>query len=154
MSATKALQRRNNYIVVVFDSCRYDSFLAGRPRVIRTLGKVERRWSYALAGRLPSHFNLLMGLMPHVSPKNVFASEYYKNDFLRFNERLGCSDFEFKSLMPRTVPASVPERLPRIPHERDGVAAGAEPADDRSTTASTPSRSWTSTMTCARWCAR
>ena len=100
MSAKKAMARRNNYVVVVFDSCRYDSFLAGRPKVIRKLGKVERRWSYA-SWTAPSHYNLLMGLMPHVSPKHVFASEYYKNDFLRFNERLGCSDFEFKSLLPR-----------------------------------------------------
>ena len=44
MSAKKAMARRNNYVVVVFDSCRYDSFLAGRPKVIRKLGKVERRW--------------------------------------------------------------------------------------------------------------
>ena len=41
-----------------------------------------------------------MGLLPHTSPKGVFASEYYKRDFLRFNERLGCSDFKFESLLP------------------------------------------------------
>ena len=79
--------KRNNYILVVFDSCRYDSFIRARPRVMRKLGKVKR-WSYA-SWTAPSHFNLLMGLMPHVSPKHVFASEYYKKDFLRFNERLG-----------------------------------------------------------------
>ncbi|MGE5647602.1 MAG: sulfatase-like hydrolase/transferase [Acidobacteriota bacterium] len=92
--------KRNNYVVVVFDSCRYDSFIAARPRVIRKLGRVERRWSYA-SWTAPSHYNLLMGLMPHVNPSHVFASEYYKKDFLKFNERLGCSDFEFKSLIPR-----------------------------------------------------
>jgi arylsulfatase A-like enzyme len=42
-----------------------------------------------------------MGLMPHVSPKHVFASEYYKKDFVRFNERLGRSNIEFKSLVPK-----------------------------------------------------
>lgn len=67
---------------------------------MRKLGRVERRWSYA-SWTAPSHFNLLMGLMPHVSPKHVFASEYYKKDFLQFNERLGCTDFEFKSLVPQ-----------------------------------------------------
>ena len=90
----------NNYILVVFDSCRYDAFLRARPRVIRKLGRVERRWSYA-SWTAPSHYNLLMGLMPHKSPRHVYASEYYKRDFLKFNERLGSKDFEFKSLVPR-----------------------------------------------------
>jgi len=91
---------KNNYIVVVFDSCRYDSFIAARPKIMRRLGKVEKRWSYA-SWTAPSHYNLLMGLMPHSSPKRVFASEYYKKDFFRFNERLGASDIEFKSFVPR-----------------------------------------------------
>ena len=89
----------NNYVLVVFDSCRYDSFVRARPRVMRQLGKVQKRWSYA-SWTAPSHFNLLMGLMPHSSPKHVFASEYYKKEFLQFNERLGCTNLEFKSLVP------------------------------------------------------
>jgi hypothetical protein len=91
---------RNNYVLVVFDSCRYDSFVRARPRTMRKLGAVERRWSYA-SWTAPSHFNLLMGLMPHSSPKHIYASEYYKKEFLRFNERLGCSDIEFASLVPQ-----------------------------------------------------
>jgi len=90
----------NNYVLVVFDSCRYDSFLRARPRVMRKLGPVERRWAYA-SWTAPSHFNMLMGLMPHRSPKHVFASEYYKKDFVRFNERLGRTDIAFKSLVPQ-----------------------------------------------------
>jgi len=31
----------------------------------------------------------------------VFASEYYKQDFFRFNERLGADGIEFKSFVPR-----------------------------------------------------
>jgi hypothetical protein len=50
---------------------------------MRKLGKVEQRWSYA-TWTAPSHYNLLMGLMPHTSPANVYASEYYKKDFVRF----------------------------------------------------------------------
>ncbi|HEU0143004.1 MAG TPA: sulfatase-like hydrolase/transferase [Bryobacteraceae bacterium] len=91
--------RGNNYILVVLDSCRYDSFIAARPRTMRKLGKLERRWSYA-SWTAPSHYNLLMGLMPHSSPKHVFASEYYKRDFVRFQDRLGQMNFEFKSLIP------------------------------------------------------
>ena len=91
---------RNNYVLIVFDSCRYDSFVAARPRTMRKLGKVEQRWSYA-SWTAPSHYNLLMGLMPHTSPHNVYASEYYKKDFFKFNERLGAGGIEFKSFVPR-----------------------------------------------------
>jgi hypothetical protein len=94
------LPRRNNYILLVLDSCRFDSFLRAEPRIMTKLGPLQRRWSYA-TWTAPSHYNLLMGLMPHSSPKNVFASEYYKRDFLQFNERLGCEEIEFKSLLPQ-----------------------------------------------------
>jgi hypothetical protein len=94
------MRARNHYVLIVFDSCRYDSFLTARPRTMRKLGKVERRWSYA-SWTAPSHYNLLMGLMPHSSPRNVYASEYYKNDFFKFNERLGEGGIEFKSFVPR-----------------------------------------------------
>jgi hypothetical protein len=92
--------RGNNYILVVLDSCRYDSFVSARPSTIKKLGKVEKRWSYA-SWTAPSHYNLLMGLMPHSSPKHVYASDYYKREFVRFRERLGQQDFEFKSLVPK-----------------------------------------------------
>jgi hypothetical protein len=91
---------RNNYVLVVFDSCRYDSLSKVRPKTIRKLGTVECRWAYA-SWTAPSHFNLLMGLMPHSSPRGVFASEYYQRDFVKFNERLGAEDLEFKKFIPR-----------------------------------------------------
>jgi len=101
----------NNYILVVFDSCRYDSFMAARPKVMKKLGKVEQKWSYA-SWTSPSHYNLLIGLMPHSSPKHVYASEYYKKDFLKFNERLGMKDIEFKSIIPKMfLPAFLKESL-------------------------------------------
>jgi hypothetical protein len=93
-------RNHNHYIQIIFDSCRYDSFTRARPKVMRKLGKVEKRWAYA-SWTAPSHYNLLMGLLPHVSPKRVFASEYYKQDFLRYNERLGAENIEFKSLVPQ-----------------------------------------------------
>jgi len=93
-------QTPNNYILIIFDSCRYDAFIRAAPKTIRKLGKVEKRWSYA-SWTAPSHYNFLMGLMPHRSPKHVYASEYYKKEFLKFNERLGVDDFEFKSLVPK-----------------------------------------------------
>ena len=103
--------RPNNYLLIVFDSCRYDAFLKARPKTIKKLGKLERRWSYA-SWTSPSHYNLLIGLLPHSSPKHVYASDYYKRDFLKFNERLGSDGFEFRSLVPKLyLPAFLKESL-------------------------------------------
>ena len=49
----------NNYIVIVFDSCRYDTFVAAQPKNISKLGEIEARWSYA-SWTAPSHYNLLI----------------------------------------------------------------------------------------------
>ena len=91
----------NNYILVTLDSCRYDSFMTANPKTITSLtgGVVERRWSYA-SWTSPSHYNFLTGLMPHQSPANEFASEYYKQDFLNYNTRFGVEGMEFAKLVP------------------------------------------------------
>lgn len=107
----------NHYLLVVFDSCRYDSFVAARPRHLRKLGKAERRWSYA-SWTAPSHYNLLTGLMPHTSPRRVYASEYYKTDFLKFNERLGSAGIEFRSLVPNLYLPLFLQRLGYRTHAR------------------------------------
>ena len=106
----------NNYVLIVFDSCRYDSFTAARPRFMKKLGRVERRWSYA-SWTSPSHFNLLTGLLPHSSPKHVFASEFYTKDFLKYNERLGLQDIQFTSLAPELyLPSFLKEGLGYATH--------------------------------------
>lgn len=105
------MPRFNNYLLIVLDSCRYDSFLSACPKAMPRLGEVEKRWSYA-SWTAPSHFNMLIGLLPHSSPKGVYASEYYKRDFVKFNQRFGSSDFEFKSLVPRMyLPWFLKEKL-------------------------------------------
>jgi hypothetical protein len=91
---------RNNYVLIVLDSCRYDAFVKAGPASMSRLGVIERRWAYA-SWTAPSHFNLLMGLMPHSSPRGIFASDYYQRDFLKFNERLGAEGLEFKNFVPR-----------------------------------------------------
>lgn len=91
---------RNNYLLIVFDSCRYDSFTKAAPKVIPQLGKPEKRWSYA-SWTSPSHFNMLTGLLPHDSPKQIYASDYYRRDFLKFNQRLGDTGIKFESLLPK-----------------------------------------------------
>ena len=90
-----------NLVVVVLDSLRYDTWVAAAPSALRSAGlsPVERRFSYA-SWTAPSHYNLLMGLLPHTSPSFVYASDYYQQDFLRYAERLGVPDMEFKRLLP------------------------------------------------------
>jgi hypothetical protein len=90
---------KNNYVIIILDSCRFDSFVAAKPKVMAKLGPIEKRWSYA-SWTAPSHYNLLMGLVPHKSPPNVFASEYYKEDFLNYNKRFGTDGMEFGKLVP------------------------------------------------------
>jgi hypothetical protein len=88
-----------NLVFVVLDSLRYDSWVAAEPETLARLGPVERRWSYA-TWTAPSHYNLLMGLLPHTSPPEVYASEYYKQDFLRYADRLGVPGMEFRKVLP------------------------------------------------------
>jgi hypothetical protein len=88
-----------NLVVVILDSLRYDSWVEAQPRMLAELGPVERRWSYA-SWTAPSHYNLLMGLLPHTSPAEVYASEYYKEDFLRYGERLDVPGMDFRRLLP------------------------------------------------------
>ena len=85
--------------MVVLDSLRYDAWVAAAPPNLATLGSAERRWSYA-SWTAPSHYNLLMGLLPHSSPEEVYASEYYKRDFQRYSERLGVEGIEFAAMLP------------------------------------------------------
>jgi Sulfatase len=88
-----------NLVFVVLDSLRYDSWVDAQPKTLASLGEVQRRWSYA-SWTAPSHYNLLMGLLPHGSPPEVYASEYYKEDFLRYAERLGVAGMEFSKILP------------------------------------------------------
>ncbi|GJM45619.1 MAG: metalloenzyme [Gemmatimonadota bacterium] len=100
-------QADNHLVFITIDSCRWDTFLEARPEnIARPFGgidAIERRISYA-PWTAPSHYNLLMGLLPHRSPKRVYASEHYKRDFVRYNERLGTREsqrIDFGSLIPQ-----------------------------------------------------
>jgi hypothetical protein len=88
-----------HYVLVILDSCRFDSFMEAAPPTLLKLGPVERRWSYA-SWTSPSHFNLLMGLLPHQSPRNVYASDAYRQGFAKYQERLGISDVGFLNMLP------------------------------------------------------
>ncbi|MEM1044160.1 MAG: sulfatase-like hydrolase/transferase [Bacteroidota bacterium] len=96
-------QAENDFIIITLDSCRFDSFMAAETKTIQKIsgGKVEKRYTYA-SWTAPSHYNLLPGLLPHTSPENVYASEYYKEDFYNYNDRLGSkgTDIDFGAMVP------------------------------------------------------
>ena len=100
-------------VVLVLDSCRFDSFAAAAPRVMSQFGTLHRRYSYA-TWTAPSHYNLLMGLLPHPNPTHVFASDHYKRDFLTWGERLGLPDLSFLGMLPRIW---LPQYLQSIGYE-------------------------------------
>jgi hypothetical protein len=89
-----------NFVLLVLDSCRFDSFMAARPTVMGQLGEIQKRYSYA-SWTSPSHFNLLMGLLPHRSPKHIFASTYYKQELASLAHRLGIPEMGLVDMVPR-----------------------------------------------------
>jgi arylsulfatase A-like enzyme len=100
---------KNNLLMIVFDSCRYDSFAKAKTPNISRLGQVEKRYSYA-SWTVPSHTVYLLGASPHTSPKGVFASEVYKKDFVKWGERLAIPDISFRGFVPRlSLPAFLKE---------------------------------------------
>ena len=90
----------------MMDSCRFDSYLrAKRPNMDR-IQEAELRYSFA-TWTAPSHQSLLMGQVPHINPRGVFASEIYKKEYLKWVDRLGCEDLSFKKFVPELSLAKV-----------------------------------------------
>jgi len=90
----------NHFVFVVMDSCRFDSFQRASKPNIDKLGRADRRWSYA-SWTAPSHHAFLMGLTPHASPTQVYASEVYKKDFVQWIDRLGVPNLSFGTFLPQ-----------------------------------------------------
>lgn len=101
---------RQNLVHIIFDSCRFDSFVAAKTPNISRLGEVSRRYAFA-SWTVPSHAVYLMGASPHTNPRGVFASEVYKKDFYRWSDRLGIPDVSFASFIPYlSMPAFLKEQ--------------------------------------------
>ena len=100
-----------NLVVVTLDSLRFDTCVEAKPATMTRLGEIERRFSYA-SWTAPSHYNLLMGLMPHASPAGVLAAALYRRDYERYAERLGVEGLGFGSLLPHLfMPTLLREHL-------------------------------------------
>ena len=98
-----------NLIYIVFDSCRFDSFVSAKLKYIPRLGEVNRCYSFA-SWTVPSHAAYLMGASPHRSPRGVFASEVYKKDFLNWSTRLNIDNVSFRNFVPQlSLPAFLKE---------------------------------------------
>ena len=90
----------NHLIVIVLDSCRFDSFIDSKSRFLLSLPvSPELRYSYA-SWTAPSHYNLMMGLMPHSNPTNTYASELYTSEFKLWSDRIGLPLLDIKNFLP------------------------------------------------------
>ena len=90
----------NNLVLLVFDSCRYDAYAAARTPNLDRIAAAEQRYSYA-SWTSPSHYTFLMGMVPHRSPKGVFASNVYREEFASWSTRLNIPDVEFGKFVPQ-----------------------------------------------------
>jgi arylsulfatase A-like enzyme len=75
-------------VLVTLDSCRYDTFAEADLPHVRALGPLESRYAYA-SWTAPSHYNLLLGLLPHRSPRYAHAGAAYVAEFRRHEGRFG-----------------------------------------------------------------
>ena len=94
----------NSLVWIILDSCRYDAFVAATTPCVERLAHfngtaIERRYSYA-SWTAPSHYAFLMGMLPHTSPPGVFASLTYKQEFIKWNDRLGATGLDFARFVP------------------------------------------------------
>ncbi len=90
----------NNVVFIVFDSCRWDAFQAARTPNLDRIARAEMRYSYA-SWTSPSHFTFLMGMVPHTSPKGVFASNVYREEFSLWSRRLNIPEVSFNKFVPQ-----------------------------------------------------
>ena len=90
----------NNLVLIVFDSCRWDAYAAARTPNLDRIARAELRYSYA-SWTSPSHYTFLMGMVPHLSPKGVFASNVYREEFAFWSKRLNIPAVEFSKFVPQ-----------------------------------------------------
>ncbi|MFH1842058.1 MAG: sulfatase-like hydrolase/transferase [bacterium] len=96
----KGNDQKNHIVFIVFDSCRYDAYMAANTPNMDRIGKPELRYSYA-SWTSPSHYTFLMGMVPHTSPKGVFASDVYRDEFTLWSQRINMKEVEFAKFVPQ-----------------------------------------------------
>ena len=111
--------QKNNVVFIVFDSCRWDAYKAAHTPNLDRIGQAEKRYSYA-SWTSPSHYTFLMGMVPHHSPKGVFASNVYRDEFALWSERLNIPAVEFAGFVPQL---SLPHFLKSQGYRTEGVVS-------------------------------
>jgi hypothetical protein len=100
--ATTLKDGRNNYVLVVFDSCRYDSFTAARPKPIGRLGRIARSWSYASWTGPRITTRSLMGEAPRAEPYDIAKDPHELPNIIRANSaEAGTLRAELSKLLAR-----------------------------------------------------
>lgn len=95
-----------NFIYIIMDSCRYDSFVRAKTPNMDRIAEGEQRYSYA-SWTAPSHHSIFMGQVAHKNPRRVLASEVYKKEFAKWVDRLDVPDLSFRSFVPELSLAKV-----------------------------------------------
>ena len=92
----------NHIVLIVFDSARHDTFIrAAIPNLVR-MGAVQRRFSYA-SWTPPSHYAMLMGMLPHQGRPGLFAAVEHERELLSWSSRIGIApaDLDLRGFLPR-----------------------------------------------------
>jgi membrane-anchored protein YejM (alkaline phosphatase superfamily) len=76
-STPPATPDAENFLLVTYDSCRYDSYKAAKTPVLSRYASVREAWAHATYTH-PSHAGMFQGMLPH-----VFTEEEYYNRFVR-----------------------------------------------------------------------
>ena len=104
----------NHLLLIILDSCRFDSFERASTPNFDRIGPLEKRFSYA-SWTSPSHFAMLMGQMPHSNEEGKPASEVYREDYAKWSDRLGMDQ---KTMLEDFVPSlSLPAYLKGLKYE-------------------------------------
>ena len=111
----------NNIIWIVFDSARYDSFMAADTPSIDLIGPTHRRFSYA-SWTAPSHYAFLMGLPPHANEPGVLAADAHRRDLLMWKNRIGLEDRSI-SLADFVPTLSLPAFLKRLNYRTEAYVS-------------------------------
>ena len=93
------ISSQNHLVIIVLDSCRYDSFHKAKHAYFSEIGELEKRYTYA-SWTSPSHYALLMGQLPHKNQSRRLAAEVYDEEFKLWSTRLGQRHLSPQSFLP------------------------------------------------------
>jgi sulfatase-like protein len=71
----QALDGAEDFLLVTWDSCRYDTYRAAKTPILDSYGEARRAWTMATY-TLPSHVAMFQGFLPHVFSPEPFYNRY------------------------------------------------------------------------------